>query len=118
MFSTQVSNLVKSLPLAECACNLLRLIADVEPLNELFDSHRGRGYEKIITFPQMVHLIGDALLYEGGSAYRVFSRAKEVGELPTSMAAVYAKLGRLDIGLSQAFLAERTDPLRSMRAFS
>jgi hypothetical protein len=109
---TRTAEVAAALPLAEATFCLLREIADADHLNGLFDRHRGRGYEKILTFPQMVQMIGDALLQEGGSGYRAFSRAKEAGELGTSMVAVYGKLGRLNIGLSQAFLAERTDPLR------
>lgn len=114
MDAVQTAQLAAALPLAEAACGLLGMIAEAEPLNELFDQHRGRGYEKILTFPQMVQMIGDALLQEGGSGYRVFSRAKEAGELGTSMVAVYRKLGRLNINLSMAFLADRTDPLREV----
>lgn len=114
MDAAQVSELVEALPLAEATCCLLRLISADEPLNELFEEHRGRGYEKIITFPQMVHMIGDALMHEGGSAHRIFSRAQEDGELDVSMVAVYRKLGRLNIDLSSAFLSQRTDPLREL----
>lgn len=114
MDAAQTAEVVAALPLAEATSYLLREIADADHLNELFDKHRGRGYEKILTFPQMVQMIGDALLQEGGSGYRVFSRAKEAGELETSMVAVYGKLGRLNIDLSQAFLADRTDPLREI----
>ena len=112
MDAGQTAELVAALPLAEATCCLLRVIADEERLDELFDRHRGRGYQKIITFPQMVRMIGDALLQSGGSGYRVFSKAQEDGELQTSMVAVYGKLGRLNIALSQAFLADRTAPLR------
>lgn len=114
MDAEHVAELVEALPLAESVCCLLRVIAEKERLNELFEKHRGRGYEKIITFPEMVRMIGDALLQEGGSAYRVFSRAQEDGELQASMVAVYGKLGRLNIDLSMAFLADRTDPLREI----
>jgi Transposase DDE domain len=114
MNSARARELIGALPLAEATCCLLREIMDEERLNDLFDKHRGRGYEKMITFPEMVRMIGDALLQEGGSGYRAFSRAKEDGELQASMVAVYGKLGRLSIDLSMAFLADRTDPLRSI----
>ena len=114
MDAARARELVAALPLAEATCCLLREIMDENRLTELFEKHRGRGYEKIITFPQMVRMIGDALLQEGGSGYRAFSRAHEEGELQASMVAVYGKLGRLSIDLSMAFLADRTDPLRAI----
>ena len=114
MDAARTAEVLAALPLAEATLELLRVIADEDRLNALYDKHRGRGYEKLITFPQMVRMIGDALLQEGGSGYRAFSRAKEAGELEASMVAVYGKLGRLNIPLSQAFLADGTDPLREI----
>ena len=66
MDAGQTAELVAAL--AEATCCLLRVIADEERLDELFDRHRGRGYQKIITFPQRVRMIGDALLHEGAAA--------------------------------------------------
>jgi hypothetical protein len=109
-----VGRIAAALPLAEAACQLLRLVCDEDRLNALFERHRGRCYEKIITFPQIVRMIGDALLHEGGSGYRVFSKARETGELEASMVAAYRKLGRLNIDLSMAFLGDSTDPLRDL----
>ena len=114
MDAARAAELIGAIPLAAATCCLLREIMDEERLNDLFDTHRGRGYEKILTFPAMVRMIGDALLQEGGSAHRVFSRAKEDGDLEASMVAAYGKLGRLNISLSMAFLTNGTDPLRAI----
>jgi hypothetical protein len=114
MDANQMAEVAAALPLAEAVCQVLRLACDEERLTDLFEQHRGRGYENIITFPQMVRMIGDALLQEGGSGYRVFSRAREMGELDTSLVAVYGKLSRLNLPLSMAFLADSTDPLRAL----
>lgn len=114
MDASGTAELVAALPLAEAALRLLQRVTDEEPLPQLFAEHRGRGYESVLTFPQMVQLIGDALLEAGGSGYRTFVRAQEADELSRSIAAVYGKLGRLHIGLSLAFLADRSDPLREL----
>ena len=114
MDATGTAELVAALPLAEAAMRLLQHVTDAELLNPLFEKHRGRGYESVLTFPQMVQLIGDTLLEAGGRGHRIFARALEAGELPTTIAAVYGKLGRLNIGLSQAFLADRSAPLREL----
>ncbi len=112
--SIRTEELVTAMPLAEATLWLLRMIGDENRLNELFDEHRGGGYEKQLTFPLMVQLVGDALLQHGGRGYRVFSRAHEEGALHASIEAVYGKLGRLNIDLSIAFLRELTDPLREL----
>lgn len=90
------------------------MIGDENRLNGLFEEHRGRGYEKLLMFPLMVQLVGDALLQHCGRGYRVFSRAHEEGALNASIEAVYGKLARLNIDLSIALLCELTDPLREL----
>lgn len=65
MDASGTAELVAALPLAEAALRLLQRVTDEEPLKQLFDEHRGRGYEGVLTFPQMVRLIGDALLKRG-----------------------------------------------------
>jgi hypothetical protein len=72
MDAASVQEVISALPLAEATCCLLREIMDDQRLTELFNTHRGRSYEKLITFPVMVRMIGDALLQEGGAAHRAF----------------------------------------------
>lgn len=114
MKADQAAEVAAALPLAEAAYRLLQLTCDEEQLNELYELHRGRGYQKLLTFPQLVELIGAALVQKGGRAHPVLSRAEEAGELETSLVAVYGKLARLNIELSMAFLSDRTDPLRAI----
>lgn len=114
MDAASVQKVISALPLAEAAFSLLSEVTDEQRLMELFNKHRGRSYERVITFPVMVRLIGDALLQEGGSAHRAFGRAQEEGNLEASLVAAYGKLGRIPIHLSMAFLTDSTDSLRAM----
>ena len=114
MDAAQMAELATAMPLAEATCSLLRLVANENQMNEMYELHRGRCYTRIISFPLMVQMIGDTLLQDGGSGYRVFSRARKDGELEASLVAAYGKLGRLNIPLSQAFLADSTDLLREV----
>lgn len=102
------------MPLAEGVLWLWRAIADEELLQALWNRCRGRCYEKLISFPLMVHLIADALLQYQGSGRRSFEKNIESQELGASLQAAYRKLGRLPIALSQAFLAEGTATLRKL----
>lgn len=99
------------MPLAEAVLLLWRWVTNAERLQSLWDRHRGRCYEWIISFPVMVHLIADALLQYEGSGRRSFEKNIENGELVASIQAAYKKLGRLPIPLSQAMLAECTAAL-------
>jgi len=100
------------LPLAEAVLSLWRWVADPVFLFSVFARHRGAGYEKDISFGVVVQLIADALLEHQGSGKKSFERGQEQGLLTASVQAVYQKLSRLPLGLSEAWLAESTARLR------
>lgn len=102
------------MPLAEAVLQVFQFVGSAARLQALFDDHRGRCYDKLIHFPDLVTLVGEALLEHGGSGHQSFSRAQENGELEASLVAAYGKLGRLPVPLSQAFLAELSQPLREL----
>jgi hypothetical protein len=93
------------LPLAEAVLTLWRWAAEADTVNQIFDDHRGRCYEKILQFSTIVGLVRDALLEYGGSGKQSFDAAADRGELDASTRAAYGKLGRTPIPLSSAFLA-------------
>jgi hypothetical protein len=103
-----------SMPLAEAVVRVFQFVGSEQRLQAIFDRHRGRCYDDVIRFPDLVKLIADALLVHGGSGNQSFSRAREGGELKASKVAAYGKLGRLPIPLSQAFLAELSHSLREL----
>ena len=100
------------LPLAEAVLSLWRWVADPLFLLSVFTRHSGRGYEKEISFGVLVQLIADALLEHQGSGRKSFERGRDQGLLTASVQAVYQKLGRLPLGLSEAWLAESTARMR------
>lgn len=100
------------LPLAEAVLSLWRWVADPLFLLSVFARHRGLGYEKEIRFEVLVQLIADALLEHQGSGRKSFERGREQGLLTASVQAVYQKLGRVPLGLSEAWLAESTARVR------
>jgi hypothetical protein len=100
------------MPLAEAVLLLWKWVTCEKRLQSLWNTHRGRCYEKIISFSLMVHLIADALLKYEGSGRRSFEKNIENGELTASVEAAYKKLSRLPVPLSEAFLAECTGALR------
>ena len=102
------------LPLGDAVLQVFRYVGDDARLQAVFDKERGRCYDDVIGFPNLVSLIGDALLEYGGSGNQSFSRAKESGELTASKVAVYGKLSRLPLSLSQAFLTDLSRPLREL----
>jgi Transposase DDE domain len=114
MDSAGMHALWAKLPLAEAVTQVLRYVGDDARLQAIFDQERGRCYDDMIRFPDLVALVADALLEHGGSGNQSFSRARETGELKASKVAAYGKLGRLPIPLSQAFLADLSHSLREL----
>jgi hypothetical protein len=102
------------LPLAESVMRLWQYALDDEQLAAVFDRHRGRSYGKVLSFEQIVHLVADALLEHGGSARQSMKRAMEMEALPVSQQAVYGKLRRMPISLSNGFLLDTTQRLQEL----
>ena len=80
------------MPLAEAVLLLWRWVTREDRLRELWNTHRGRCYEKVISFSLMVHLIADALLKYEGSGRRSSEKNLEAGELTAGIEAAYKRL--------------------------
>jgi Transposase DDE domain len=106
------------LPLAEAVVSLWRWVADPLFLLSVFTRHCGVGYEKEISFGVLVQLIADALLEHQGSGRKSFERGREQGLLTASVQAVYQKLGRVRLRLSEAWLAESTARVRPVYPYA
>jgi hypothetical protein len=102
------------LPLCESVIRLFDYVMDAEVLAGVFDRHRGRSYERELSFSSFVYLISDALLEHRGSAHQAITRADEEGDLSVTMGAVYGKLRRIPITLSVGFLAETSTRLAEL----
>ena len=102
------------LPLAEAVLALWQFVDDGQSLDDLYDRHRGRTYEKKITFPLLAQLVRDALLEPDGSGHKSFCHAQRDGTLDAALSSTYDKLGHLPLAVSEAFLAEGADRLRQV----
>jgi Transposase DDE domain len=109
-----LDQLFDGLPLARAVLTLSDYVLQGPFLNELFAQHRGRCYEDLLTFPQLVHLVFDALRQHRGSGRKALRRAEEQQRLPTCREAFYGKLRRLPLSLSLAVLAATSARLRTV----
>jgi hypothetical protein len=97
--------LLRRLPLGQAVLRGFAYMLDSATLAEVFQHHRGRCYEDILRFDQLVYLIRDALAVHQGSGHRAFTAAEINGQLPVAEQNVYGKLARVPEELSQALLS-------------
>jgi hypothetical protein len=102
------------LPLAEAVLSLWQFVCDDDALDDLYDRHRGRTYQRKITFPLIAQLVRDALLEPDGSGHKSFRHAQRDGTLQAALSSTYDKLGHLPPAVSEAFLARGADRLRQL----
>jgi hypothetical protein len=100
------TELLQRLPLAQAALSLFRYALDPSALGALFEKHRGRSYESVVTFPHLVGWLFDALTDVGSG--RQAHRQRDRAVTPGCNEAFYAKLRRLPVSLSVGFLQDIT----------
>jgi hypothetical protein len=104
-------DVLRRLPLAEAVLLLWRWHCQPQALDRLFEKHRGACYTRELSFANVVALIGDALLEHQGSGRQSFQRARHNGTLAVTDQAIYQKLSRLPLAVSEAFLSASTQGL-------
>lgn len=102
------------LPLAEAVMRCWQWAMNGPALQEMFERYRGRSYESVLTFETIVRLTANALLEHRGSGNQAFERAAEADELNASKEAVYGKLRRIPISLSDGFLRAGTQRIAEL----
>jgi hypothetical protein len=106
--------LMRRSPLAACVLETCDFIFDDAFLRGVWDEHRGRCYEDVLTFEDFLRLMRDALVNHGGSAHRVFVDLEREGEQPCDESNFYRKLARTPVPLSRALLRDGSQRLRQL----
>jgi Transposase DDE domain len=102
------------LPLAEAFYRLWSSLAPDAVLDSLFEQHRGRCYDDLLRFADLVQVLTDALTRYHGSGRAAIGNALSHQQLPCQQRAVYGKLGRVPLPLAEAFLSTLTGRLRPL----
>lgn len=110
---TDIQTILGKTPLAEAVWLLWNEVLPDPFLDEFYQAHRGKCFKHSFSFANMVYLINDALLRHGGRAQPTLHHHQDTEQCPASVQAFYAKLRRMPIPLSEAFLAVPTQRLRS-----
>jgi hypothetical protein len=102
-----------NLPLAQASLALFAYGVPDSFLADLFKRHRGRCYEDVITFAQLVAWIFDALIEHKGSGRQALIRRQRQRD-DACNEAFYGKLRRTPTRLSEAFIRDVTDRLTAL----
>ena len=106
--------LMRRSPLAACVLEVSDYLFDDEVLLSLWERHRGRCYEDVLSFEDFLRLMRDALVRHGGSAHALFVELERDGKQPVNESNFYRKLARTPVGLSRALLRECTARLAGL----
>jgi Transposase DDE domain len=100
------------LPLAEAFYSLWHYLTTDDILQPLYEHHRGCCYEQRLSFGELVGVVADALTRHHGSGRQAIQDALDQQQLSTQQRAVYGKLSRVPLPLSEAVLSTLTAQLR------
>lgn len=114
MDSSFERSVLTRLPLAEAILTLLRWVLDTTLLSSTYDRHRGRCHDRLLTFPDFVHLLFDCLTLPWSSARAGLLKAKEDDRLPVSLQAFYDKLKKTPVDVSLHFFRQAAARLREV----
>lgn len=106
--------LMKRSPLAGAVLEISDFVFDDTLLASVWDKHRGRCYEDVLTFPDVLRLMRDALVRHGGSAHKLFVELEEDQAEPVDESNFYRKLQKLPVALSRALLSQATARLTQL----
>jgi hypothetical protein len=109
-FARQV---LDGLPLAHASLALVAYGIPTSLLTALFEQHRGRCYEDVVTFTQLVDWLFDALIEHHGSGRQAHLKRHRQRD-DACNEAFYGKLRRVPSRLSEAFLRDVTDRLAAL----
>jgi hypothetical protein len=102
------------LPLADAFYSVWQSLTTDDILQSLYDRHRGACYQQLLSFTELVGVVADALTRCHGSGRKAIQDALDQQQLSTRQRAVYGKLSRLPLALSETLLPELTARLQQL----
>jgi IS4 transposase len=109
---------LKTRPVCVMARCVLERLLDADRLNGLFDETAQTQYTKELLFSTLVELMSEVVLGKQPSVHAAYQSQAE--NIPVSVTAVYRKLDRMELGVSEALVRDsfrRAEPIiRKLRA--
>lgn len=98
-------DLMNRLPFATAVLKVLDVVSPPAVLQRLWDQHRGRCYQDVLSFGALVGILRDALVFKDNTVHRQFVQMEAAGEQPADESNFYRKLSRMPEPVSLALLA-------------
>jgi Transposase DDE domain len=106
--------LMKRSPLAACVLEVCDFLFDDALLDEIWEQHRGRCYEDVLRFADLLRLMRDALVHHGGSAHQLFIELERDEREPVDESNFYRKLSNTPVEVGRALLSRCTARLMEL----
>jgi hypothetical protein len=103
-----LEELMRRSPLATAVLDVCDYLFDDRLLDDVWERHRGRCYQDVLTFAEFLRLMRDALIHHGGSAHKLFVGLESRDEHPVDESNFYRKLARTPVALGRALLRQCT----------
>lgn len=101
--------LLRRSPLASAVLEICDHIFDDQLIQDIWQKHRGRCYDDVLQFNDLLRLLRDALIHHGGSANKLFVHLHDSGSKPpVDDSNFYRKLARTPVEVSRALLRQCT----------
>src|SRR5688500_4829657 len=108
------AELMRRSPLAACVLEMSDFVFEDALMESIWGEHRGRCYQDVLKFPDLLRLMRDALVNHGGSAHRLFVSLERRAAQPVEESNFYRKLSRTPVEISRALLRQCTARLAGL----
>lgn len=100
------SELMRRSPLAGCVLELSDHLFDESFLQNVYDANRGRCYQDVLSFEDLLAMMRDALIRHGGSAHALFVELEAEDANPADESSFYRKLAKMPVAVGRSLLSE------------
>jgi hypothetical protein len=106
--------LMRRSPLAAAVLETSDHIFSDELLDSIWQKYRGRCYQDVLSFDDLLRMMRDALIRHEGSAHKLFIELEHADTNPVNQSSFYRKLANVPVEVSRALLREGTGRLRQL----
>jgi hypothetical protein len=106
--------LMRRSPLAAAVLETCDHVFCDELLNSIWETDRGRCYDDVLSFDDLIRMMRDALIRHEGSAHKLFIELEHANTNPVNESSFYRKLSHVPVEVSRALLRECTGRLRQL----